>query len=84
VIVDGSLSLRNHLAVRDTLRARPQLRDRYAAEKKRVGMTARSIEEYGKGKNAVIQEILAAAGLTDAERASIDANQVPSLDEVPR
>jgi hypothetical protein len=34
--------------------------------------------------NAVIQEILAAAGLTEAERASIDANQVPSLDEVPR
>jgi GrpB-like predicted nucleotidyltransferase (UPF0157 family) len=84
VIVDGSLSLRNHLAVRDTLRARPKLRDRYAAEKQRVGRAARSLEEYGKGKNAVIQEILAAAGLTDAERASIDANQVPSLDEVPR
>jgi GrpB-like predicted nucleotidyltransferase (UPF0157 family) len=84
VIVDGSLSLRNHRAVRDTLRAQPELRARYAAEKKRVGMAAGSIEEYGKGKNAVIQEILAAAGLTDAERASIDANQVPSLDEVPR
>ena len=28
--------------------------------------------------------ILAAAGLTEAERASIDANQVPSHDEVPR
>jgi GrpB-like predicted nucleotidyltransferase (UPF0157 family) len=84
VIVDGCLSLRNHRAVRDTLRARPELRDRYAAVKQRVAMTARNIEEYGKGKNAVIQEILTAAGLTDAERAAIDANQVPSLDEVPR
>jgi GrpB-like predicted nucleotidyltransferase (UPF0157 family) len=84
VIVDGSLSLRNHRALRDTLRAQPELRDRYGAVKQRVGMTAGSIAEYGKGKHAVIQEILAAAGLTDAERASIDANQVPSLDEVPR
>jgi hypothetical protein len=32
----------------------------------------------------MIQQILAAAGLTDVERASIDANQVPSHEEVPR
>lgn len=31
----------------------------------------------------MVQQILAAAGLTDAERASIDARQVPSP-EVPR
>ena len=29
-------------------------------------------------------QALAAAGLTDEERASIDANQVPSHDELPR
>jgi hypothetical protein len=52
--------------------------------KQRVAMTARDIEEYGKGKHAIIQEILAAAGITAAERAAIDANQVPSLDEAPR
>ncbi|HEX5299048.1 MAG TPA: hypothetical protein VFW50_18860 [Streptosporangiaceae bacterium] len=45
---------------------------------------AANIDEYGRGKNAVIRQILAVAGLTDAERASIDANQVPSHDEVPR
>jgi GrpB-like predicted nucleotidyltransferase (UPF0157 family) len=84
VIVDGCLSLRNHRAVRDTLRAQPELRDHYAGVKQRVAVTARSIEEYGRGKHAVIQEILTAAGLTAAELASIDANQVPSLDEVPR
>ncbi len=84
VVVQGSLSLRNHLAVRDTLRVDPDLRERYAAVKKRLGATAANIDEYGCGKNAIVQRILAAAGLTDAERASIDANQVPSHDEVPR
>jgi GrpB-like predicted nucleotidyltransferase (UPF0157 family) len=84
VIVAGSLSLRNHLAVRDILRADPALRDQYAAVKKQVGSTAADIYEYGRGKNAMIQQILAAAGLTDAERASINGNQVPSPDEVPR
>jgi GrpB-like predicted nucleotidyltransferase (UPF0157 family) len=84
VVADGSLSLRNHLAVRDTLRADPDLRDQYAAVKKRVGATAADIDEYGRGKNAVIQQILAAAGLSAAERAAIDANQVPSHQQIPR
>jgi GrpB-like predicted nucleotidyltransferase (UPF0157 family) len=84
VIVEGSLSLRNHLAVRDILRARPDLRERYAAVKRRAGATAADIDEYGRAKNSMVQRILAAAGLTDDERASIDANQVPSHAEVPR
>jgi GrpB-like predicted nucleotidyltransferase (UPF0157 family) len=84
VVVDGSLSLRNHLAVRDSLRADPGLRERYAAVKRRVGATAANIDDYGRGKNAMVQQILAAAGLTEAERASIDANQVPSHEENPR
>lgn len=84
VTVDGCLSLRNHLAVRDALRADAVLRDEYAAVKRRVGGSAADLEEYGRGKNAMVQKILAAAGLTDAERASIDGNQIPSRDEVPR
>jgi hypothetical protein len=32
----------------------------------------------------MVQRILAAAGLSEAERASIDANQVPSHTDVPR
>lgn len=67
-----------------TLRVNTGLRDQYAAVKKLVGATATDIDDYGRGKNAMVQQILAAAGLTDAERASIDANQVPSHDEVPR
>ena len=84
VAVDGSLSLRNHHAVRDALRTDAGLRDEYADVKRRVGATAADIEVYGQGKNAMVQRILVAAGLSDAERASIDADQVPSLDEVPR
>jgi hypothetical protein len=49
-----------------------------------VAATAASIDEYGQGKNAMVQQILAAAGLSEVERASIDANQVPSHAEVPR
>jgi len=84
VVVAGALSLRNHLAVRDILRARTDPREQYAAVKRQVGAVAASIEEYGRGKNAVIQEILAAAGLSDAERAAIDASQVPSHEQFPR
>jgi hypothetical protein len=50
----------------------------------RAGATAANIDEYGRANNAMVQKILATAGLTDAERASIDANQVPSHDQVPR
>ena len=84
VIVEGSLSLRNHLALRDTLRSDAALRDAYAAVKKRVGATAANIDDYGRGKGAAIQRILAAAGISEAERAAIAANPVPSHADVPR
>jgi GrpB-like predicted nucleotidyltransferase (UPF0157 family) len=84
VIADGSLSLRNHLAVRDVLRSDPELRAKYAAVKRRVGAAAANIDEYGRGKTEMVQQILAAAGLTVEELGSIAANQVPSHDEVPR
>jgi GrpB-like predicted nucleotidyltransferase (UPF0157 family) len=84
VIAAGSLSLRNHLAVRDTLRADPELRAKYAAVKRELGASAADIDEYGRGKNEMVQRILAAAGLTAAERAAIAANQVPSHAELPR
>ncbi len=77
VVVAGSLALRNHLAVRETLRADPDLRTEYGNAKKDIGATAADIYEYGLGKNAVVQRILAAAGLSDEERASINAAQVP-------
>lgn len=84
VTVEGCLSLRNHLGVRDILRASPELRDRYGTLKKRIAASAANIEGYGQGKNAMIQEILKTVGLTDAERESIDAAQIPSREDVPR
>jgi GrpB-like predicted nucleotidyltransferase (UPF0157 family) len=84
VIMDGCLSLRNHLGVRGVLRADAALREEYAAVKRAAGARAANIDEYGQAKTAVIQKILAAAGLTDAERASIAGNQVPTHDELPR
>jgi len=84
VVIEGSLSLRNHLAVRAILRVDADLRERYAAVKQRIGAVAESIDDYGRGKNAMVQQILAAAGLTDEDLATIDANQVPSHAELPR
>lgn len=84
VIVDGCLALRNHLAVRGALRADAVLRDEYAAVKRQAGARAANIDEYGQAKTAMVQKILAAAGLTVEQRASIAANEVPSHDELPR
>lgn len=70
--VDGTLHLRNHLAVRDTLRTSPELRNRYAAVK--LGLASDpnlSIERYLASKSAVLQDILAASDLTDEEKRQI-------------
>jgi hypothetical protein len=64
--------------------ADPHLRQEYAAVKVRATASAANIDDYGRAKDAMVQRILAAGGLTDAERASINANQVPSRDEFPR
>jgi GrpB-like predicted nucleotidyltransferase (UPF0157 family) len=75
VIVDGCLSLRNHRAVRDVLRADQGLRDEYAAVKKQAGARLDHLDDYVVAKNDIVQKILAAAGLTDAERACIAGHQ---------
>jgi GrpB-like predicted nucleotidyltransferase (UPF0157 family) len=84
VIVEGCLSLRNHLGLRDMLRADKDLRDEYAAVKKTVGLLAANIDDYGQSKNQIVLKILAAAGLTESDVASIASNQVPTHDELPR
>jgi GrpB-like predicted nucleotidyltransferase (UPF0157 family)/adenylate kinase family enzyme len=77
VVVDGSLALRNHLAVRDVLRHDATLRQEYAAVKRQLADTTHDIDVYGQGKSEVLQRILAAAGITDDERASVAAANVP-------
>jgi GrpB-like predicted nucleotidyltransferase (UPF0157 family) len=84
VIIEGSLALRNHLAVRDTLRADPALREEYASAKRLATATARDIDEYGGLKNSTVQRILAAAGISDDERQAIDSANVPSHRDLPR
>lgn len=72
VCEDGSLHVRNHLAVRQVLREQPGLRDRYAAAK--LGLSADNeidIAQYLAGKSAILQEVLSLSDLTDAERAEI-------------
>lgn len=77
VVVDGSLSLRNHLAVRDVLRRDAALRDEYAAVKRRLADETGDIDVYGQGKSEVLQRILAVGGITEDERATVAAANVP-------
>ncbi len=77
LVLEGCLALRNHLGVRDVLRADPGLRDEYAALKRRLAATVDDLDTYGKGKSELLSRILAAAGLSDEERADIElANRV--------
>jgi len=80
VVVQDCLSLRNHLCVRDVLRVDPVLREEYARVKRQVAALAADLDEYGRGKDATVQRILAAGGMSDAERSSISGNVVPSHD----
>lgn len=80
VCVEGSLSLRNHLAVRDVLRRRPDLRDEYAAVKRDLAADpAMHIDTYVARKSAVLQKVLAESNLTEAERLEIWRLNDPSV-----
>jgi len=72
VCTEGTLHLRNHLAVRSVLRDRADLRDRYAAVKIELsadpGMDSAT---YIAGKSAILQEVLSLSDLTSLERAEI-------------
>ena len=78
VVVDGSLALRNHLAVRDVLRSDAELRAEYAAIKRSLAAGVDDIDVYVAGKSDVLSRVLRHAGLTDAEVREIEAaNRVP-------
>lgn len=68
----GTLNLRNHLAVRDVLRRRDDLRDAYAAIKLELAADPdMDIETYIAGKSRVLQAVLAESDLTPTERQRI-------------
>jgi GrpB-like predicted nucleotidyltransferase (UPF0157 family) len=68
----GTLNVRNHLAVRDVLRTRPDLREEYGAVKLELAADeAMDIDTYIAGKSAVLQKVLAVSDLTAEERLQI-------------
>ena len=69
----GTTNVRNHLAVRDVLRARDDLREAYAAVKLALAADpGMDIDTYLAGKSAVLQEVLEASGeLTPSELEAI-------------
>ena len=71
VVIDGSLALRNHLAVRDMLRSDPSLREEYAALKRAIASTVEDIDNYVEAKSEFLSSVLQRAGLTVEERQQI-------------
>ena len=69
----GTVNVRNHLAVRDVLRANDVLRDAYAAVKLSLASDpALDIDAYIARKSAVVQRVLEASGeFSDDELAAI-------------
>jgi GrpB-like predicted nucleotidyltransferase (UPF0157 family) len=87
VCAAGTLNVRNHLAVRDVLRRRDDLRDEYAAVKLALAAdpdmdpstsSGHRIDTYIARKSDVLQKVLAASELTDAERRQILSLNDPS------
>lgn len=68
----GALAVRNHLAVREVLRARSDLRDEYGSLKLALADDpAMDIDTYIARKSAVLQKVLAESDLSQAERLQI-------------
>jgi GrpB-like predicted nucleotidyltransferase (UPF0157 family) len=73
VCTAGTPNVRNHLAVRDVLRRRADLREAYGSVKRALAADpGMDIDTYIAGKSAVLQEVLEASGeLSDEELAAI-------------
>ncbi|MBD3946251.1 GrpB family protein [Nocardioides ganghwensis] len=73
VCTAGTANVRNHLAVRDVLRRRADLREAYDSVKRALAADpGMDIDTYIAGKSAVLQEVLEASGeLSDEELAAI-------------
>lgn len=73
VTVAGSLALRNHLGVREVLRADPKLRDLYGDLKQALAEREfDGIGDYVAAKSGVLQVILERAGIGTEERSAIE------------
>lgn len=63
IVIDDVPQARNHIGVRNTLRANPALRDEYAQVKMHLAAKGTNIIDYTIEKSAVIQKILKVSGL---------------------
>ena len=72
VTIDGCLSLRNHLGLREVLRNDPVLRAEYSATKKRLAEQTDDIDVYLDGKTEVVRRILQRSGLSAGELDEIE------------
>jgi GrpB-like predicted nucleotidyltransferase (UPF0157 family) len=71
VCVQGAQSLRNHLGVRDTLRADAELRDEYGKVKQELAARGLGIDDYVEGKNDILEKVLSRAGMSENDRHAI-------------
>lgn len=72
VCVDGIIGLRNHLALRDYLRANPDEAGRYGELKKQLAdRFPDDIDSYVDGKTDLILDFLEKAGISEDERNEI-------------
>lgn len=84
VCEQGTLNVRNHLAVREVLRRRDDLRDEYAAAKIALADNpAMDMDTYLAGKSRVLQKVLAESDLTEDERFEIWKLNDPSVARGP-
>lgn len=67
VVVDGCFQLRNHIAVRDTLRKDDALRDEYGRVKIELAEKGLEIVEYVEAKSEILTKILKKSGLVNDE-----------------
>ncbi|WP_431218135.1 GrpB family protein [Leifsonia xyli] len=72
ICVDATVRLRNHLAVRDILRRRYDLRDKYGAVKLQLASDPdMDIVSYIAKKSSILQDVLAESDLSAEEKALI-------------
>lgn len=77
VCVERSLSLRNHLSVRDLLRTDEALREEYGAVKMDLARREwANVNAYSVAKNEIVGKLLARAGMGEKELADIESVNV--------
>ena len=82
VAAEGSMPHRNYLALRDTLREEPELRDEYAAVKLEASVGEyQNIMQYATKKNGIVRKILQKAGWSEGE---IDEKESQAVKDWPQ